>query len=98
MLGQVENVQRDLNQKEVEVKHLTTQLELLTSKNVVQVQELEKEISTLKVRILFVFISNYFLLFNFIFQTELEGNQIHHEMQNRISLTFIFFTWAILEV
>ncbi|KAM4723553.1 pericentrin isoform 2-T2 [Anableps anableps] len=48
LLGQLENVQGDLNQKEVELKHLTAQLELLTNKNAAQVQELQKEISTLK--------------------------------------------------
>ncbi|XP_043999044.1 pericentrin isoform X2 [Gambusia affinis] len=48
LLGQLENVQRDLNQKEVELKHLTAQLELLTNKNAAQVEELQKEIYTLK--------------------------------------------------
>uniref|UniRef100_A0A3B3VSM1 Pericentrin n=1 Tax=Poecilia latipinna TaxID=48699 RepID=A0A3B3VSM1_9TELE len=40
----------DLHQKEVELKHLTAQLELLTNKHAAQVEELQKEISTLKVR------------------------------------------------
>ncbi|XP_007576770.1 pericentrin isoform X1 [Poecilia formosa] len=48
LLGQLENVQRDLHQKEVELKHLTAQLELLTNKHAAQVEELQKEISTLK--------------------------------------------------
>ncbi|XP_047200841.1 pericentrin isoform X3 [Girardinichthys multiradiatus] len=48
LLSQLENVQSCLNQKEVELKHLTAQLELLTNKNVAQVQELKKEISSLK--------------------------------------------------
>ncbi|KAK5617014.1 hypothetical protein CRENBAI_016494 [Crenichthys baileyi] len=48
LLSQLENVQSDLNQKEVELKNLRAQLELLTNKNVAQVQELQKEISSLK--------------------------------------------------
>ncbi|MED6286560.1 hypothetical protein CHARACLAT_007257 [Characodon lateralis] len=48
LFSQLENVQSDLNQKEVELKHLTAQLELLTNNNVAQVQELKKEISSLK--------------------------------------------------
>lgn len=50
MLGQLENVQRDLHQKEVELKRLTAQLELLMNKNAAQVEEFQKEIYTLKVR------------------------------------------------
>ncbi|XP_015248198.1 PREDICTED: pericentrin-like isoform X1 [Cyprinodon variegatus] len=48
LLNQLENVQRHLNQKEVELKHLTAQLEVLTNNNAAQVEELQKEISTLK--------------------------------------------------
>lgn len=48
--GQLENVQRDLNIKEVELKHLTLQLELLTNQNAAHVNELQEQIATLKVR------------------------------------------------
>uniref|UniRef100_A0A3Q1FSN0 Pericentrin n=1 Tax=Acanthochromis polyacanthus TaxID=80966 RepID=A0A3Q1FSN0_9TELE len=41
---QLENVQRDLSIKEVELKHLTLQLELLTNKNAEHVNELQDEV------------------------------------------------------
>lgn len=50
MLGQLENVQRDLSIKEVELKHLTLQLELLTNQNAAHVDKLQEEITALKVR------------------------------------------------
>lgn len=50
MHGQLENVQRDLNIKEVELKHLTLQLELLTNRNAAHVNELQEQIAALKVR------------------------------------------------
>ncbi|KAM4540827.1 pericentrin [Fundulus diaphanus] len=48
LLGQLENLQRDSDQKEAELKHLTAQLELQANRNVARVQDLQKEISTLK--------------------------------------------------
>ncbi|GLD47932.1 A-kinase anchor protein 9-like protein [Lates japonicus] len=48
LLGQLENVQRDLNIKEVELKHLTLQLELLTNQNAAHVNELQEQIAALK--------------------------------------------------
>lgn len=66
MLNQLENVQRDLNQKEVELKHLTAQLEVLTNNNAAQVEELQKEISTLKVRTAFLLQKTpFFVCFSF---------------------------------
>lgn len=47
--GQLENVQRDLSIKEVELKHLTLQLELLTKQNAAHVNELQEKIAALKV-------------------------------------------------
>uniref|UniRef100_A0A3B4XRB0 Pericentrin n=1 Tax=Seriola lalandi dorsalis TaxID=1841481 RepID=A0A3B4XRB0_SERLL len=44
------NVQRDLNIKEVELKHLTLQLELLTNQNAAHVNELQEQIAALKAR------------------------------------------------
>lgn len=49
MLGQMENVQRDLSIKEVELKHLLLQLELQTNQNAAHVNELQEQISALKV-------------------------------------------------
>ncbi|XP_027130303.1 pericentrin isoform X5 [Larimichthys crocea] len=46
--GQLENVQRDLNIREVELKHLTLQLELLTNQNAAHVNELQEQIAALK--------------------------------------------------
>lgn len=43
-------MQRDLNIKEAELKHLTLQLELVTSQNAAHVNELQEEITNLKVR------------------------------------------------
>lgn len=43
-------MQRDLNIKEVELKHLTLQLELLTNQNAAHVNELQDQIAALKVR------------------------------------------------
>ncbi|XP_029937869.1 pericentrin isoform X2 [Myripristis murdjan] len=48
LVGQLEQVQRDLNIKEVELKHLTLQLELLTNQNAAHVTQLQEEIVTLK--------------------------------------------------
>lgn len=48
LLGQLENVQRDLSIKEAELKHLTLQLELLTSQNAAHVNELQEQIAVLK--------------------------------------------------
>ncbi|XP_044023203.1 pericentrin isoform X3 [Siniperca chuatsi] len=48
LLGQLENVQRDLSIKEVELKHLTLQLELLTNQNAGHVNELQEQIAALK--------------------------------------------------
>uniref|UniRef100_UPI0037E7F2AE pericentrin isoform X2 n=1 Tax=Semicossyphus pulcher TaxID=241346 RepID=UPI0037E7F2AE len=48
VLSQLENVQRDLNIKEVELKHLTLQLELLTNQNLAHVNELQEQIAALK--------------------------------------------------
>lgn len=50
LLGQLENVQRDLSIKEVELKHLTLQLELLTNQNAAHVDKLQEDIAALKVR------------------------------------------------
>ncbi|XP_041827485.1 pericentrin isoform X2 [Melanotaenia boesemani] len=47
LLGQLETVQRDLSLKEVELKHLTLQLELLSNKNTAHVHELQEQISVL---------------------------------------------------
>ncbi|XP_054861917.1 pericentrin isoform X3 [Amphiprion ocellaris] len=47
LFGQLENVQRDLSIKEVELKHLTLQLELLTNKNAEHVNELQEQIAAL---------------------------------------------------
>uniref|UniRef100_A0A3P9JDG0 Pericentrin n=1 Tax=Oryzias latipes TaxID=8090 RepID=A0A3P9JDG0_ORYLA len=44
----LETVQKDLSIKEVELKHLTLQLELLTERNTVHVQELQEQISYLQ--------------------------------------------------
>ncbi|KAF7667502.1 hypothetical protein LDENG_00056390 [Lucifuga dentata] len=48
LLGQLENVQRDLSIKEVELKHLTLQLEVLTNQNAAHVNQLQEEIAVLK--------------------------------------------------
>lgn len=47
--GQLENLQRDLDMKEVELKHFALQLELLTSQNAEQVGKLQDQIAALKV-------------------------------------------------
>lgn len=47
--GQLDNVQRDLNIKEAELKHLTLQLELVTNQNAAHINELQEEITSLKV-------------------------------------------------
>lgn len=52
MLDQLETVQKDLTIKEVELKHLTLQLELLTERNTAHVQELQEQISYLQVKTL----------------------------------------------
>lgn len=74
MIGQIENVQRELNIKEVGLKHLTLQLELLATQNAAHVGELQDQIGALKVRhtLLIVFqiyqwcvsLSFIFILFN----------------------------------
>ncbi|XP_042292883.1 pericentrin isoform X3 [Thunnus maccoyii] len=48
LLGQLENVQRDLSIKEAELKHLTLQLEVLTNQNTTHVNELQEQIAALK--------------------------------------------------
>ncbi|XP_019728011.1 pericentrin isoform X3 [Hippocampus comes] len=48
LLGQLDNVQRDLSIKEAELKHLTLQLERLTSENTAHVNELQEQIEALK--------------------------------------------------
>ncbi|XP_021163480.2 pericentrin [Fundulus heteroclitus] len=48
LLGQLENLQRDSDQKEAELKHLAAQIQLQANRNVAQVQDLQQEISTLK--------------------------------------------------
>ncbi|XP_029350413.1 pericentrin isoform X2 [Echeneis naucrates] len=48
LLGQLENVQRDLSVKEVELKHLTLQFELVTNQNAAHVNELQEQIAALK--------------------------------------------------
>ncbi|XP_077416104.1 pericentrin isoform X2 [Vanacampus margaritifer] len=48
LLGQLDNVQRDLSIKEAELKHLTLQLERLTSENTAHVNELQEQIDALK--------------------------------------------------
>ncbi|XP_069008664.1 pericentrin isoform X2 [Embiotoca jacksoni] len=48
LLGQLENVQRDLSIKQVELKHLTLQLELLTNTNAAHVNDLKEQIAALK--------------------------------------------------
>ncbi|XP_051942198.1 pericentrin isoform X2 [Hippocampus zosterae] len=48
LLGQLDNVQRDLSIKEAELKHLTLQLERLTSENAAHVNELQEQIEALK--------------------------------------------------
>ncbi|XP_047193520.1 pericentrin isoform X4 [Scophthalmus maximus] len=48
MIGQIENVQRELNIKEVGLKHLTLQLELLATQNAAHVGELQDQIGALK--------------------------------------------------
>lgn len=45
--GQLDNVQRDMSIKEVELKHLTLQLELLTNQHAAHVNELEEQITAL---------------------------------------------------
>lgn len=42
-------MQRDFSIKEVELKHLTLQLELLTNQNAARVNELQEQIAALKV-------------------------------------------------
>lgn len=49
MQGQLDNMQRDFNIKEAELKHLTLQLELVTNQNAAHINELQQEISGLKV-------------------------------------------------
>lgn len=46
---QLETVQRDMSLKEVELKHLALQLELLTNQSATQVNELQGQIATLQV-------------------------------------------------
>ncbi|XP_011617110.2 pericentrin isoform X3 [Takifugu rubripes] len=46
--GQLDNMQRDFNIKEAELKHLTLQLELVTNQNAAHINELQQEISGLK--------------------------------------------------
>ncbi|KAM9842917.1 pericentrin [Aulostomus maculatus] len=48
LLGQLENAQRDLSVKEVEMKQLTLQLELLTNQNATHVNNLQEQIAVLK--------------------------------------------------
>uniref|UniRef100_A0A3Q3MWM4 Pericentrin n=1 Tax=Labrus bergylta TaxID=56723 RepID=A0A3Q3MWM4_9LABR len=48
ILCNLEKVQSDLNIKEVELKHLTLQLELLTNQNAAHVTELQEQIAALK--------------------------------------------------
>lgn len=55
----MEDVQRDLSIKEVELKHLTLQLELLTNENAAHVQELQEQISALNVRlVLYIYLTD----------------------------------------
>lgn len=49
MQGQLESVQSNLSIKEVELKHLTLQLELLTNQNSNRVAELQEQIDILTV-------------------------------------------------
>lgn len=49
LLGQLEAVQRDLSLKEVELKHLVVQLELLADQNAARVNDCQDEIAALKV-------------------------------------------------
>lgn len=42
-------MQRDLHIKEAELKHLTLQLELVTNQNAAHINELQEEITSLKV-------------------------------------------------
>lgn len=42
-------MQRDFNIKEAELKHLTLQLELVTNQNTAHINELQDEITSLKV-------------------------------------------------
>ncbi|XP_041668237.1 pericentrin isoform X2 [Cheilinus undulatus] len=51
LLGQLEKVQSDLNIKEVELKHLTLQLELLTNQNAAHVSELQEQIAALNEKV-----------------------------------------------
>ncbi|XP_028995899.1 pericentrin isoform X2 [Betta splendens] len=48
LCGQLEDVQRELNIKEVELKHLALQLELLTNQNAEHVGKLQDQIAALK--------------------------------------------------
>ncbi|KAM4625822.1 pericentrin [Polymixia lowei] len=48
LVGQLEQVQRDLSIKEAELKHLTLQLEVLTNQNAAHVNQLQEQIATLK--------------------------------------------------
>ncbi|XP_062324892.1 pericentrin isoform X2 [Osmerus eperlanus] len=48
LIGQVEQVQRDLTIKEAELKHLTLQLEVLTNQNADHVSQLQDQIAALK--------------------------------------------------
>uniref|UniRef100_A0A673B4S6 Pericentrin n=1 Tax=Sphaeramia orbicularis TaxID=375764 RepID=A0A673B4S6_9TELE len=51
LLGQLENVQRDMGIKDVELKHLTLQLELLGNQNTAHMNELQEQIAVLKEKV-----------------------------------------------
>lgn len=56
-------MQRDFSIKEVELKHLTLQLELLTNQNAARVNELQEQIAALKVSFT---LSSYQIVFWYI--------------------------------
>lgn len=56
-------MQRDFSIKEVELKHLTLQLELLTNQNAASVNELQEQIAALKVSFT---LSSYQIVFWYI--------------------------------
>ncbi|XP_076013417.1 pericentrin isoform X2 [Genypterus blacodes] len=73
--GQLEDIHRDLSIKEVELKHLTLQLEMVTNQNAAHINQLQEEIVVLK--------ENLSTLT--ILQEEKEGKQVEDTEEENLS-------------
>ena len=63
LMSQLEQVQANFSIKEVELKHLALQLELMTNQNEACVQQLKDEIVSLEVKtIIFILLPTFFLI------------------------------------